>query len=224
MFQPTWMLKTRVPGIFRIPSRPGVSPSSLGPWGYLVLQQSLRTAVLIDVPGFSSDLVQEMRSVAPGGVTHLFLSHDDFIGMSNHSAWKKEFPEMIRVAHSADCSPSSVELTLQGEGPWEEMDIRIDHMPGHSEGSLFFTSREESAVFTGDSLALWSREPEGFGAHCRFGRKQQAKSLRSYARVTPFCCALLPGHGMPAFFESSEERLAFFMAAAKGLDGFEDEM
>lgn len=194
-----------------------MTPTSLGPWGYIVMQG--RSAVLVDVPYYSNDLLEEVRKLAPDGVTHLFLTHDDFVRMSDHASWKRVYPDAVRVAHSSDCTPGSVERELSGPGPWNVAGFRVDHVPGHSEGSVFYMNPEESAVFSGDSIGLWDERPTGFKRHCRFGPSRQAKSLRNYTRAAPFCKALLPGHGLPMYFTDAEERERFFDAAAKSLDG-----
>mmetsp|Transcript_115665 Transcript_115665/g.322229 ORF Transcript_115665/g.322229 Transcript_115665/m.322229 type:complete len:226 (+) Transcript_115665:58-735(+) len=210
-----------IPGILRIPGRSWsgapMAPDSLGPWGYVVVQGS--SAILVDVPYYSDDLADEVRRLAPDGVTHLLLTHDDFVRMSSHALWKLAFSDLVRVAHGADCARGSVEVELKGSGPWDVAGLRVDHVPGHSEGSVFYTSPDVSAVFTGDSIGLWGNQPTGFGAYCRFGRATQAKSLRGYARAAPFCKVLLPGHGLPAYFEDEQERVSFIDTAARGLDG-----
>lgn len=194
-----------------------MTPAGLGPWGYMVVKGP--SAILVDVPYYSDDLADEVRKLAPRGVSHLLLTHDDFVQMSSHASWKRAFPDAVRVAHHADCARGSVEMELCGRGPWDVAGFRIDHVPGHSEGSVFYTSPELSAVFTGDSIGLWQSQPTGFASHCRFGHAPQAESLRGYVRAAPFCKALLPGHGLPAYFEDEQERVSFFEAAAGGLDG-----
>jgi len=215
------LLATKIAAIMRIPGRSWwgspISPTSLGPWGHVAVQG--RSAVLVDVPYYSKDLVEEVLSLAPDGVTHLFLTHDDFVRMSDHAMWKRAFPDAIRVAHCADCAPGSVDMELSGAGPWHVAGFRVDRVPGHSEGSLFYASPELSAVFTGDSIALWDGKPTGFRSHCRFGPARQAQSLRGYVAAAPFCAGLMPGHGLPAYFSDADERASFFDAAARSLDG-----
>mmetsp|Transcript_31701 Transcript_31701/g.47198 ORF Transcript_31701/g.47198 Transcript_31701/m.47198 type:complete len:225 (-) Transcript_31701:49-723(-) len=214
-------LATGVDAVLRIAGRSWfgtpMTPTSLGPWGYMVRQGS--SAILVDVPYYSDSLVSEVRKLAPHGVTHLLLTHDDFVHMSKHASWKLAFPDLVRVAYCTECAKGSVEMELRGSGPWDVAGFRIDRVAGHSEGSVFYTSPELSAVFTGDSIGLWGDEPTGFGEHCRFGRAAQAASLRGYVRQAPFCKALFPGHGLPKYFEDEQERASFFGAAASGLDG-----
>mmetsp|Transcript_65862 Transcript_65862/g.175402 ORF Transcript_65862/g.175402 Transcript_65862/m.175402 type:complete len:241 (-) Transcript_65862:129-851(-) len=235
----TPFLATGVPGVLRIAGRSwfglpipiwasGMSSTSLGPWGYMVMQG--QSAVLVDVPYHSEYLVKEVHRLAPHGVTHLLFTHDDFLWMSSHASWKAAFPDAIRVAHSADCWSDSLEVELEGSGPWDVAGLRAYHAPGHSKGSVFYASTEYSAVFTGDSIGLWDGiwgglwggKPTGFGLHSRFGRAAQARSLRSYAGTAPFCRAVLPGHGLPAYVEDERELGALFEAAADGLDGGRD--
>uniref|UniRef100_A0A7S1R4Z7 Metallo-beta-lactamase domain-containing protein n=1 Tax=Alexandrium catenella TaxID=2925 RepID=A0A7S1R4Z7_ALECA len=228
----TLLLATGVAGVLRIAGRSWhglpMTPTSLGPWGYAVMEG--QSTALIDVPYYSEDLVKELKRIAPHGVSHLLFTHDDFVGMSRHASWKVAFPRAIRIAHSADCRPQgSLEVELSGSGPWEVAGLRAYHVPGHSKGSVFYASPGRSAVFTGDSAGLWDDlwgglwggRPNGFGMFNRFGRANQAKSLRGYARSAPFCKAVLPGHGLPAYFKDERELAAFFEAAADSLDGGE---
>jgi len=204
---------TGVAGILRIPGRSWsgtpMTPASLGPWGYLVMQGL--SAILIDVLYYSTGLVDEVHKLAPRGITHIFLTHDDFVRMSSHASWKLAFPKVTRVAYCTDCARCSIEIELSDSGPWDIAGFRIDRVPGHSEGPVFYASPELSAVFTGDSIGFWGNQPTGFGSHCQFGSATQAKSLRRYAHAAPFCKALLPGHGLPAFFEDEQQRMFFLM-------------
>eukprot|EP00408_Alexandrium_pacificum_P008209 CAMPEP_0171226770 /NCGR_PEP_ID=MMETSP0790-20130122/37499_1 /TAXON_ID=2925 /ORGANISM="Alexandrium catenella, Strain OF101" /LENGTH=239 /DNA_ID=CAMNT_0011692855 /DNA_START=31 /DNA_END=750 /DNA_ORIENTATION=+ len=214
---------TRVNGVLRIPGRTWLGGSlitqgSMGPWGYVVVHG--QSATLVDVPYYSEGLAKEVRRLAPLGVTHLLLTHDDFVEMSGHALWKRAFPGVIRVAHAADCPQGSVEERLSGSGPWD-IDIagfRAYHVLGHSQGSVFYASPMHSAAFTGDSIGLWKANATGFGSRNRFGRATQASSLRAYARAAPFCQALLPGHGSPAYFKEEREAARFFEAAAHCLE------
>merc|ERR1712083_190187 len=86
------IVATEVPEVFRICSG---AASGLGPWGYAVKRQD--AAVLIDVPFFSQKLAQVLHQQAPEGVSHIFLTHDDFVSMSGHAEWKKAFPNAVRV-------------------------------------------------------------------------------------------------------------------------------
>uniref|UniRef100_A0A7S1S579 Metallo-beta-lactamase domain-containing protein n=1 Tax=Alexandrium catenella TaxID=2925 RepID=A0A7S1S579_ALECA len=143
--------------------------------------------------------------------------------MSDHASWKRAFPDAIQVAHCADCPRGSMDVELEGTDPWDDVGgfggFRAYHVPGHSEGSVFYQSLEHSAVFTGDSIGLWTSRPTGFGAFSRSGRERQAQSLREYVRTAPFCCAVLPGHGRPEYFEGKQELRKFFDVAADGLVG-----
>mmetsp|Transcript_5778 Transcript_5778/g.8126 ORF Transcript_5778/g.8126 Transcript_5778/m.8126 type:complete len:216 (-) Transcript_5778:175-822(-) len=207
------MHPTQVPGIFRIPGRLVLSPDSLGPWGYLVVRGD--TAVLVDVPYHSNELEAAIRQHAPGGVSHLLLTHDDFVNMSNHTEWRRSFPDLVRVAHSGD-TRDPVEMELQGNGPWEVGDFRADHVPGHSRGSVFYSNSELSVVFTGDSLGFWSK-PTAFPAFCRFGRARLAASLRGFA-ASHFHKHLLPGHGQAMYFTKKGPWQEAFEQAAKELE------
>merc|ERR1712032_4745 len=110
----TAIAATQVPGVFRITSH---ATSGLGPWGYAVKNGD--AMVLVDVPFFSQELAQTLQEEAPGGVSHILLTHDDFVHLSGHEKWKKAFPKAVRVAHSFDVVRGSIEQELVGYGPWE---------------------------------------------------------------------------------------------------------
>lgn len=101
--------------------------------------------------------------------------------MSDHGIWKKNFPEVVRVAHVADCKYDDFEMKLSGTGPWdlgvarrqwgcpgtwvclavsflqaEVAGLTAYHAPGHSEGSVFYASSKLSALFTGEPCQLHS--------------------------------------------------------------------
>ncbi|CAK9111198.1 Oxygen-insensitive NAD(P)H nitroreductase [Durusdinium trenchii] len=208
---------TSVPGVLRIPGRWVWSENSIGPWGYVVLQED--AATLVDPPYFSQDweLATQIREIAPKGVSHILLTHDDFVGMSGHEQWHQEFDQQpLRVAHRADCH--GLELQLDGPGPWKVGDFDVYHVPGHSAGSLFYALPKLSAIFTGDSLGDWSG-PTGFPQHCRFGRSRQAASLRGFAKHAGSWQAVLPGHGKPMYFQKEAQWLEAINQAARGLEG-----
>ncbi|CAE7775444.1 nfnB [Symbiodinium microadriaticum] len=208
--------ETAVPGIVRIPGR---SSRSLGPWGHMCLLEDGKV-ILVDVPYYSPDLAAEVRRQGPGGLSHILLTHDDFVGMSDHGIWKKNFPEVVRVAHVADCKYDDLEMKLSGTGPWDlgVAGLTAYHAPGHSEGSVFYASSKLSALFTGDSFGFWSA-PTGFPGFARFGRARQAASLRGFARHAPFLPAVLPSHGDPMYFENAAQREEAFNRAASELEG-----
>eukprot|EP00439_Symbiodinium_sp_Y106_P069771 s2628_g12.t1 len=41
------------------------------------------------------------------------------VGMSDHGTWKRNFAEVVRVAHAADCKYDDLEMKLSGNGPWD---------------------------------------------------------------------------------------------------------
>ncbi|CAE7565966.1 nfnB [Symbiodinium sp. CCMP2456] len=208
--------ETAVPGILRIPGR---SSQSLGPWGHMCLLEDGKV-ILVDVPYYSPDLAAEVRRQGPGGLSHILLTHDDFVGLSDHGTWKRNFPEVVRVAHVSDCKYDDLEMKLSGNGPWDlgVAGLTAYHAPGHSEGSVFYASSKLSALFTGDSFGFWSA-PTGFPRFARFGRARQAASLRGFARQAPFLPAVLPSHGDPMYFENAAQREEAFNLAASELEG-----
>ena len=208
------MMRTQVPGVFRIPGR-GVFGNGIGPWGHVVIEKD--SAVLVDVPYYSEELAQEIQKHAPKGLKYILLTHDDFVGMSRYAQWKRAFGgQPLCVAHKADARGMDIELG--GPGPWEVGNFEVHHVPGHSAGSVFFMHHDLSAVFTGDSFGDFNG-PTGFPSFCRFGRDNQAAALRGFAKKADFAHHILPSHGQPMFFKDQQERLQAFERAAAGLSG-----
>jgi len=193
-----------------------LKPELALPWGFLVLQGS--TAALVDVPYYSEELVEEIKGIAPGGVTHILFSHSDFIGMAEPDEWRKAFATVTRVAHPADVNKGSFEILLEGPGPWHVGDFRIDATPGHTQGSVVISSQSSSTSFGGDSMGFWEGRATGYPRMARFSCKEQAKSLRDFADNVPFFEFWFPGHGLPIRFESLEDRREQLYSVADELE------
>mmetsp|Transcript_20607 Transcript_20607/g.56870 ORF Transcript_20607/g.56870 Transcript_20607/m.56870 type:complete len:286 (-) Transcript_20607:168-1025(-) len=193
-----------------------LKPELALPWGFLIQQGE--AAALVDVPYFSEDLVEKIKEVAPEGVTHIMFTHSDFIGMAEPDEWRKAFPAVTRVAHSADVSRGSFEVLLEGAGPWDIGGFRIDAAPGHTQGSIIISSRAKSTSFGGDSMGFWEGAPTGYPKMARFSCREQAKSLREFADRAPFFEFWFPGHGLPMRFESPEDRREQLYSAAAELE------
>ena len=211
-----FLSETQVAGVFRLLGR-GVSSDGIGPFGYVIFEED--SAVLVDPPFFSKDLAKEIQKLAPNGLTHVFLTHDDFVGMSGYADWRRAFGGQPKaVLHHKDCRGAGIDTVLQGAGPWEVGNFEVYHTPGHSAGSVFYMHRGLSAVFTGDSFADF-HGPTGFPSQNRFGRGSQAASLRNFAETVDFAHHIMPSHGQPMSFKDEKERLEAFRHAAAGLDG-----
>mmetsp|Transcript_46219 Transcript_46219/g.124106 ORF Transcript_46219/g.124106 Transcript_46219/m.124106 type:complete len:248 (-) Transcript_46219:95-838(-) len=215
----TPFLATSADGVLRFPPRrqmlrqlrEAISPTSLGPWGYVIIQG--QSATLVDAPYYSEDLAEEVRRLAPLGVTHLVYTQEDLVAARGHASWKAAFPGSITVAHCAERPKASVDMRLSGFGPWDVNGfLRACYVPGgcDSKGSVFYASPEHSAVFTGESFGLW------FGARSRSGRSAEAETARTCLRTAlfdPFCGCFLPRRGLPAYFRDAQELAAFFGAS-----------
>ena len=207
------LLPTSAPGVFRIPGH-GVFGAGLGPFGHVVFEED--SAVLVDVPYFSEKLAQEIKKHARKGLTHILLTHDDFVFMSRCDKWKMAFDgQPSCVAHHKDAT--GMDVVLDGPGPWKVGNFEVYHAPGHSAGSVFYMHRRLSVVFTGDSFADYGG-PTGFPDRCHFGLDSQAASLRGFAKSIDFAHHILPSHGQAMSFKDQSERLEAFERAAADLD------
>ncbi len=209
-----FLLETLIPGVLRLPGY-GVSSNDVGPFGYVIFEKD--SAVLLDPPFFSDELAKEIQKRAPNGLTHIFLTHDDFGRMSRYTHWKRAFNGQPKsVVHNQELT--GLDVVLEGAGPWEIDNFEVYHTPGHSAGSLFYMHRGLSAVFTGASFADFDG-PTGFPTENRYLRSSQAVSLRSFAKKVDFTHHILPSYGHPMSFEDQTERLEAFGYAAADLDG-----
>eukprot|EP00401_Gymnodinium_catenatum_P018247 CAMPEP_0117555728 /NCGR_PEP_ID=MMETSP0784-20121206/51426_1 /TAXON_ID=39447 /ORGANISM="" /LENGTH=283 /DNA_ID=CAMNT_0005352947 /DNA_START=48 /DNA_END=899 /DNA_ORIENTATION=+ len=193
-----------------------LKPELALPWGFLL--QQVEECVLVDVPYFSEELVEDVKNIAPGGIKYVMFTHSDFIGMAEPNEWRRAFPAVTRVAHSADAKSGSMEVLLEGAGPWHIGDLRIDGAPGHTEGSVIISSPALSTSFGGDSMGFWEGKPTGFAGMARFSCRQQAKSLRGFADRAPFFEFWFPGHGLPVHFKSQEDRREQLYRVAEDLE------
>lgn len=197
---------------------------AIATWSY-VLNRDNGQNVLFDAPRFVPPAIDAVRSrCGPEGPAYFVLSHRDDIG--EHERWAARFPNMRRVVHEREAeavaSLRECEVILRGDGPWRlpdgDGDVLIVLTPGHTSGSITLLYAPEQVALTGDHLdgAAPANEfgvvppppPERQELHAfrDFCWDSFDKQLVSVAKLSGRGIRrVLPGHGSPAFFGSSEE-------------------
>ena len=145
---------------------------------------------LVDAPRYMKKLVDAFERI--GGITYIFLTHEDDIGDAPRYA--KHFGAK-RVIHRADADAQpDAEWIIDGMDPVEaSTDFRIIPVPGHTDGSMAFLYRNRY-LFTGDHMA-WDREINGLRLATVYVWKESALR-RSTEKLLEFPFEwILPGHG-----------------------------
>ncbi|MGQ0636675.1 MAG: MBL fold metallo-hydrolase [Planctomycetaceae bacterium] len=165
------------------------SPKSFGGSSYFVRRPEGNW--LIDSPKYLPQLVRRFEEW--GGLTHIFLTHQDDVADADRYAAKFGARRIIHQAELA--SQPGAEWVLAGDEPVElTPDFLAIPTPGHTEGHcvLRFGGRY---LFTGDHL-WWNRDRQRLGAsrnHCWYSWDDQIESMQ---RLLKFDFEwVLPGHG-----------------------------
>lgn len=196
----------RVPGTSSVFHLGFHDRASFGATPYLITRP--QGNILVDSPRFNPKTLEAIK--AAGGVKYYFFTHQDDVG--DHDRWAEALGNPTRIIHAADTRQrtESVEVKLQGDGPWllpdGSDDVELIFTPGHTRGCVSLLYRPDRALFTGDHLA-WSISREGlnvFRDACWYSMPIQLESVRKLAGL-PFV-HVLPGHGAPASFSSVEAK------------------
>ncbi len=145
---------------------------------------------LVDAPRYMKKLVDAFERM--GGITYIFLTHEDDIGDAPRYA--KHFGAK-RIIHRADADAQpDAEWIIDGLDPVEASpDFRIIPVPGHTDGSMALLYRNRY-LFTGDHMA-WDREINGLRLATAYVWKESALR-RSAEKLLEYPFEwILPGHG-----------------------------
>jgi glyoxylase-like metal-dependent hydrolase (beta-lactamase superfamily II)/ferredoxin len=174
------------------------SPKSFGGNSYFLQRDGGHW--LIDSPKFVRPLVQRLEQL--GGVTHIFLTHQDDVAEAARYA---EHFGAARYIHAEELAAQpNAEHVLQGFEPLElQPGVVAVPTPGHTAGHCCLLV-EDRYLFTGDHL-YWDRTARHLAAfpdHCWHSWPQQIESMQ---RLTRFRFEwVLPGHGQRAQLPRAE--------------------
>lgn len=146
-----------IPGVYWIGHN---NAASFGATSYLVQAHfaGVPTWIMVDVPRYSKQTIEAIRSICPDGPKYLFLSHVD--DTAHHDKWALEFPGMKRILHSleldnnwvGDKELESCEVLLEGETESrkdsELAAFRLDGTP------LSTNWRNDPKEYEGDDVVL----------------------------------------------------------------------
>jgi glyoxylase-like metal-dependent hydrolase (beta-lactamase superfamily II) len=171
---------------------------------YVVSCPTTLESVLIDAPGESARILEELEGTRPLSIliTH---SHFDHTGALGEIADRLGIPV---AAHAADASrlPRKPDRELQDGDrvTLGEFALHVLHTPGHTPGSLCF--RLSDALFSGDTLF-----PGGPGRTASpADLRQIIASLEDKIFPLSDNTRVLPGHGEPTVLKKEKDAYAVF--------------
>lgn len=200
--------------------------------GYLLTEQSLGEAVLIDAPGGILEKIQPLLEKEGCQLQELWLTHGHWDHMQDGALVKRKTGALVR-AHAADRglieTPETMEkfmgakLGLEGVhvDKWvvqgerlaalgREFEVR--HVPGHCAGNVLFHCADARAAFVGDALfnggvGRWDLPDGDFDT--------LARSIRTQIYTLPGETIVFPGHGARTTVAAEMEGNPYVAAEAR---------
>lgn len=188
------------------------SEKSFGAWSYFI--QRPAGNVLMDSPRAAPPLMKRLETL--GGVALMVLSHRDDV--ADHQAYRDRFG-CERLMHAADGVPG-MDRYVDGEDPVAlAEDLLLIPTPGHTPGSACLLYRE-TFLLSGDHL-WWNPRLQRLSASKTYNWYSWEKQLGSLEKLLEYRFRwVLPGHGAPIAFDSSErmrEELSMAILALRAL-------
>ena len=167
---------------------------ALGPFGtnsYILICQKTKESVVVDAPGETGMVVEELRKTQP---QYILMTHDHF----DHIGGLVELKTVLQVpvaSHHADAYDLPLEpdiLCNDGdEISMGDVKLRVLHTPGHTPGSLCFLT--DKYLIAGDTLFPGgpgkTQSPDDF--------RQLVESITEKLFELPEGTQVYPGHGEP---------------------------
>eukprot|EP00752_Nemacystus_decipiens_P004847 g4410.t2 len=102
----------RLPGVYQLGP---TTRASMGNVPYLIVRPG-KGNIMIDVPRYLTKTADKVAAL--GDVKYMIVTARE--NADGHKAWKKRFPDMIRILHRHDLSRNTrvMEERLDGKGPW----------------------------------------------------------------------------------------------------------
>jgi glyoxylase-like metal-dependent hydrolase (beta-lactamase superfamily II)/ferredoxin len=177
-----------------------VSPDSFGASSYFIEREEGNW--MIDSPKWMPNLVKRFESA--GGLSHIFLSHQDDVADADRYA--KHFGAK-RIIHRLELhAQPDAEIIIEGED--DTMfgdDIRIIPVPGHTRGSCVMLYKN-IYLFSGDHV-WWSRNRNSLSAGRSVAWYSWSEQARSMEKLLDYEFEwVLPGHGERIHLSSEEMR------------------
>jgi glyoxylase-like metal-dependent hydrolase (beta-lactamase superfamily II)/ferredoxin len=158
---------------------------------------------MVDSPKYMPNLVKKFEEM--GGVSHIFLSHQDDVADAERYA---KYFGAKRVIHRSELrAQPDAEIPLEGNNliPFGN-DFLVIPTPGHTRGHCVLLYKKHY-LFTGDHL-WWSRNRKTLNASrsvCWYSWEEQTRSMERLA--TYDFDWVLPGHGERVNLPKSEMKI-----------------
>ncbi len=179
--------------------------------GYVFFLEGARRSALVDPAGIPANLLRVLRD-GDYHLQYILITHKHADHCDATADVAKAFPQAQIVMHALDVaaigSLASKALAVRdGEGlPFgDDVQIRMLHTPGHTDGSSSYLFR--STVFTGDTLFAGS-VGGAFGDASTYD--DILNSVRSKFFTLPSDTVVMPGHGPPTTIALEREHNPFF--------------
>ena len=141
-------------------------------FGYLLIDEETKSALIVDAPPDSADVMTDALAKGDVEPTALILTHTHWDHTADVAELKRRFPEMLVYVHPADeyrlIDPMShtvwrLPFLIEGLsadrhltdgdtftlGPFT---FAVLHTPGHTEGSICLYDESRNLLFAGDTL------------------------------------------------------------------------
>ncbi|MCG6944607.1 MAG: MBL fold metallo-hydrolase [Deltaproteobacteria bacterium] len=182
---------------------------ALGPFGtnsYILICQKTKESVVVDAPGETGMVVEELRKTQP---QYILMTHDHF----DHIGGLVELKTALQVpvaSHLADAYDLPLEpdiLCNDGdEISMGDVKLRVLHTPGHTPGSLCFLT--DKYLIAGDTLFPGgpgkTQSPDDF--------RQLVESITEKLFELPEGTQVYPGHGEATTIKEAKQQYEIFSA------------
>ena len=170
--------------------------------GYLLVCKQTDDSMIIDAPGDAAKILEQAKGTNP---RYILITHNHFDHLGALAQLRSELGVPV-MAHPLDVLPSPPDILLNdGDAvSFGNIEFRVMHTPGHTQGSICLYT--EKYLISGDTLS-----PGGPG---RTGSpealRQIIKSITDKLLVLPDDTQVFSGHGDPTVLKKEREEIAAF--------------
>lgn len=181
-----------------------IETEPFGTNAYIIECRASRESVLIDAPGESDKIAEQLKDSNP---QYILITHNHF----DHTGALKDLKSRLNIpmaAHPSDADrlPLSPDWLLNDGDvvSFWDIELKVMHTPGHTPGSLCFLKGRY--LISGDTIF-----PGGPGKTDSPAYFQQIiKSLKEKIFVLPDDILVFPGHGESTILKKERDEFAAF--------------